>query len=36
MEEYERRKMLEQYKILTEEEWENTREERVQKWRQFS
>lgn len=28
--------MLEQYKVLTEEEWEKTRDERVDKWRDFS
>ena len=28
--------MLEQYKVLTEEEWEKTRDERVNKWRNFS
>ncbi|CAD8138869.1 unnamed protein product [Paramecium octaurelia] len=36
LDEYERRKMLEQYKILTEEEWEKTRDDRVNKWREFN
>lgn len=36
IEEYERRKMLEQYKILTDQEWEETRDQRVNKWRTFN
>lgn len=36
IEEYERRKMLEQYKVLTDLEWEETRDQRVGKWRDFN
>ena len=36
MEELETKKMVEQFKILTEEEWERSREKRVANWRDFS
>lgn len=33
IEELETKKMVEQFKILTEEEWERSREKRVANWR---
>lgn len=35
-EELETKKMVEQFKILTEEEWERSRDKRVANWRDFS
>jgi DnaJ family protein C protein 8 len=32
----ETKKMVEQFKILTEEEWERSRDKRVSNWRDFS
>jgi DnaJ family protein C protein 8 len=36
MEELETKRMVEQYRILTEDEWERSREKRVSNWRNFS
>ena len=36
MDEIETKKVIEQFRILTEEEWERSREKRVSNWRQFS
>ena len=36
MEEMETKKVIEQFRILTEEEWERSREKRVENWRDFS
>lgn len=33
MEEMETKKIIEQFRVLTEEEWERTREKRVSNWR---
>lgn len=35
-EEIETKELMEQYKVLTEEEWEQTRDKRVGNWRNFS
>lgn len=34
-EEQENKKLIEQYRILTEDEWEKTRDERVGNWRKY-
>ena len=36
MDDLETKKMVEQYKVLTEEEWERSRDKRVSNWREFS
>lgn len=36
MEELETKRMVEQYRILTEDEWERSRDKRVANWRDFS
>ena len=36
MEEMETKKIIEQFRVLTEEEWERSREKRVANWRDFS
>lgn len=36
MDELETRRMVEQYRILTEDEWERSRDKRVSNWRDFS
>jgi DnaJ homolog subfamily C member 8 len=36
MEELETKKIIEQFRVLTEEEWERSREKRVNNWREFS
>ena len=35
MEEMETKKIVEQFRVLTEEEWERSREQRVSNWRDF-
>jgi DnaJ family protein C protein 8 len=36
MEELETKKIIEQFRVLTEEEWERSREKRVANWREFT
>ena len=36
LDEIETKKVIEQFKVLTEEEWERSREKRVANWRDFS
>jgi len=36
MDEIETKKIIEQFRVLTEEEWERSRDKRVSNWRDFS